>query len=723
MNKWFTAMTGLFLLLANVTLASEKESATSVDTGKKAKSEVLDDVFVEMLEQASFLDLMDVNVALNPDWEADSPTKFAQKSSLSPAYVTVITKEDIRLFGYQSVADILSYVEGFVFTTDHTLPNFGARGLHPGARAGNRIFKVMIDGQSISFQANSNNWLDRNLIPLNLVERVEVTKGPASALYGADAFLGVINVVTKRSDEFMRRGNLAQVEVESIEAAGVGYGVSMIGGYKSEKWDTNWGAEFHYRDRGGLHLPVTSPDYGLHQQGEQSRVLSLDEDDSEPFSLYSKSQYQIDDKQKVRFAIHYQQQHEDHLYSDLAALRSTGGSHINLYNSFARIDYSNNLSEKWQLLSYLSYADGGSTDDDVIDLGTEQFYLKRQLDYQAWQLNSEASWQPSKDNYWLFGIDLQQGEYLVSRYTQVNADGSRSLFNNGVQTDSDNWAAYSQWFKQWTPNLSSLVGYRFDNHEVYRKQHSGRIGLVLSLNELQQLKLLFGTAFQAPSPELLYGQAVAEDDIAGNPNLKPQQAKGVELIFSGSHLEKWRYSASLYYNIIDDLVRYENRINNQVAANSGEATSLGFETSFSYRSDLLQLFANLSWQDTQVASNSIFELENRQLAELYPEWTVSGGFSYSLPRWNSQFYATARYMSQRAASTTNVLVVEADYSYTEVFVMEAGVYRNFENALGQSRLRLHIDNLFNQKHAHPGFNGIDTPDLGRIITLSYSQRF
>jgi len=708
------------MVSAEGTAADKTESS---NTSESKSQDVTNDSFEQMLDQFSFSELMDVNVALNPDWEANSPTKFAQKSSLSPAYVTVISKEDILQFGYQSVAEILSYIEGFVFTTDLTLANFGSRGMHPGARAGNRIIKVMIDGQPISFQTTSHNWIERNLIPLQLIERVEVIKGPVSALYGADAFMGVVNVVTKRGDEFMRKGNLAHFEWASITEAGNGFGVSVVGGYQNEKWDNNWGIEYHQLDRAGLSLPITAPDYQRHQDGEQGRMLVSTNDDSNPLTMYTNSQYTIDAKQHIRLAAHYQEMNEDQVYSDLTGVRSTGASHIALYNGFLRFDYTRKISKQWSWSSHVSYASGGSKNDDKIELGTDQFYLKRNMGYQSWQLNTEGSWQPDDTNFWLFGFDYHTANHEIADFTQVNADGERSIYSEVSDEPIDNWAVYAQWFKQWSKSLSSLVGYRVDQHDVYNRQQSERLGFVYQLNAQQQLKLLYGSSFQAPSPELLYRNAISQGDISGNETLRPQEADTLELIFSGSYHEKTRYSATLFINSIDDLVRYENEINNQVAQNSAKSDSYGVEGSISYRQDNFRYFANVSWQETEVESNQVFVLENRKQGELYPSWEFNAGISYLFTSWNGQVYLNSQYQSERPASTTNVIRAETEYDYADSWEFDFGIYKKLNGIFDGAQVRLHIDNLFNERHAHPGFNGIDAPDLGRVITLSYSQRF
>jgi iron complex outermembrane receptor protein len=86
---------------------------------------------------------------------------------------------------------------GFYDVYDLVRHNFGIRGINGGMGASGNVIKLMIDGQPVDFRPTTGNYFGEELIPLQAVERVEIIRGPASALYGANAFLGVINVITR----------------------------------------------------------------------------------------------------------------------------------------------------------------------------------------------------------------------------------------------------------------------------------------------------------------------------------------------------------------------------------------------------------------------------------------------------------------------------------------------------------------------------------------------
>ena len=125
-------------------------------------------------------------------------SKYEQKVTEAPSSVSIITADEIKKYGYRTLADVLRSVRGFYVSDDRNYSYLGIRGF---GRAGdyNTRLLLLVDGQRINdnvFDAASISTAFP--IDLDLIERVEVIRGPSSSLYGTSAFLGVINVITKR---------------------------------------------------------------------------------------------------------------------------------------------------------------------------------------------------------------------------------------------------------------------------------------------------------------------------------------------------------------------------------------------------------------------------------------------------------------------------------------------------------------------------------------------
>ena len=132
---------------------------------------------------------------------APPPVRAASKTALSvdqaPASVTVITREEIQSFGYQTLPEALRAVRGFFFTDDHIYTYMGVRGFSPPGDLNTRIL-VLYDGHPTNDAWAGQGYSSRDFdVDLNEVDRIEVVRGPASLLFGTGALFGVINVVPR----------------------------------------------------------------------------------------------------------------------------------------------------------------------------------------------------------------------------------------------------------------------------------------------------------------------------------------------------------------------------------------------------------------------------------------------------------------------------------------------------------------------------------------------
>src|SRR5205814_2487644 len=120
------------------------------------------------------------------------------KVTEAPASVTIITAEDIRKYGYRTLADILRNVRGFYVTYDRNYSYLGVRGFGRPADYNSRV-ALLVDGHRVNDNVYDQAPLGTEFpIDVDLIDRVEVIRGPNSSLYVANAFLGVINIITKR---------------------------------------------------------------------------------------------------------------------------------------------------------------------------------------------------------------------------------------------------------------------------------------------------------------------------------------------------------------------------------------------------------------------------------------------------------------------------------------------------------------------------------------------
>ncbi len=168
----------------------------------------------------SLNDLMEMNVVYGA-------SKHMQEAKEAPSSITIVTKEEIQTYGYRTLAEVLTSLRGFFLTYDHNYKYIGVRGLgNPGDLSSRMLCLVdgvRVNGGSIGGILMGNGFP----VDLDLVERIEVIRGPASSLYGTNAMLGIINVVTREG-----------YQINGVEATGglfsyEGRSGRVTGGYET----------------------------------------------------------------------------------------------------------------------------------------------------------------------------------------------------------------------------------------------------------------------------------------------------------------------------------------------------------------------------------------------------------------------------------------------------------------------------------------------------------
>jgi outer membrane cobalamin receptor len=383
--------------------------------------------------------------------------------------VTVITAEDIKKSGARNVAEVIGGTVGTSVTdqgTPGSLQTLSVRGSEYAQ------VLVLLDGVRLNSPRDGGFDLSQLPLPLDDIDRIEILRGPASALYGADAVGGVVNVIT-------RKPAAAQ---SSIEGTAGSHGYDLLSAGQSGSV-------------GGL----------------QYR-LSASRETSDGFRTNSDM-----DRTTVGGRIGYDVSRESSL--DLAA--SYIGKEVGAPGS---TDYLTSFARQWthSTVSGLGFRSRLSKD---LDVKIKTFYNNDILTYR-WDLLTPASRHESLS----YGADGQFDWTLNSSNTFTG--GAEARADSLDSTDSGEhatrlWAGYAQDEITLGEQLIVLLGVRYDDHSVYGDTVSPKASaryLVAGSGTI--IRASAGRSFRAPTFNDLYWNDAYGNK--GNPNLQPERAQEYE---------------------------------------------------------------------------------------------------------------------------------------------------------------------------------------------------
>jgi outer membrane receptor for ferrienterochelin and colicins len=140
-----------------------------------------------------------------------SASRHVEDAKVAPSAVTVITSDEISRYGWRTMADILNSVRGFFTSYDRNYAYLGVRGFSRPGDQGARVL-LMINGHRTNDNVYGGAAIGTDFpLDIDLIDRIEIVRGPSSSLYGANAFFAIINVIT-------RRPRHAPAEIESSGA-------------------------------------------------------------------------------------------------------------------------------------------------------------------------------------------------------------------------------------------------------------------------------------------------------------------------------------------------------------------------------------------------------------------------------------------------------------------------------------------------------------------------
>jgi len=508
----------------------------------------------------------------------------------APAVASVITAEDIKASGAIDLDQALELVPGLHVSYSNILynPIYVIRGIYSQY---NPQVLVLINGIPITnlFQG------DRNLIwggmPVNNIARIEVIRGPGSAIYGADAFAGVINIITKTKED-----------IDGTEL-----------GARGGSFDTAEGWVLHSGDWGNfdaaVSIQVRTTD-GHREIIEADAQTALDPlfpfpDVSLAPGPVNTQRDSLDTRLDLsrdhwRLRLGYQGRRDVGSGAGVAeALDPDSRYGSDRFN--ADLTYSNpGLRKDWDLMTQLSflYADQENIENLVLFppgafnntfpdgvIGNPEVFERH------WRFDTSAFYTGFEKHRVRLGTGVRYGDLFDVKETRnyvLDAFGTPIPLPSLVdvshtapfltEEDRTNFYVFAQDEWSFAPDWDLTAGLRYDHYSDFGSTTNPRLALVWQTRYNLTTKLLYGRAFRAPSFAEEFN--INNPVVLGNPDLDPETIDTVELAFNYQPTKDLSTGLNLFYYEMEDIIRFikdPDPATTSTAQNTGRQTGYGLE--------------------------------------------------------------------------------------------------------------------------------------------------
>jgi len=464
-----------------------------------------------------------------------SASKYEQRLSEAPASVSIVTADEIRSYGYRTLEDILDSVRGFYTSNDRNYGYPGIRGFNRPGDYGTRIL-LLLDGQRLNDGIFDAALIDRELpVDVDLIERVEIIRGTGSSLYGSNAVLGVVNVITKRGRDLKGVELAASAGSHDTKEGRASYGDKYSNGIEilisGTGFDTDGDDRIYFPE-----FDDPSTNNGVAENGDDESTQAL-------FAKLSFGDFtlQMD-------------------YTDRDK-RFPTASYGTMFN-----DRRNKTSDA-QTHVFLNYAHSFQNQIEInadINYGRYDYDGAYVFDYSDTDVPDPVVWDDGSNAEW-WRYELQASIYTFDRHklivgAEYRDNTKQDQYNNDEfdsyldsTEDSDVWGFYLQEEYRISDKLILNAGIRHDDYDSFGGTTNPRAALIYNPLHKTTLKLIYGEAFRAPNAyELNYHDGYFTTKPPND--LDPETIESTELVLEQGIGRYLNAVANIFYYSIDDLI-------------------------------------------------------------------------------------------------------------------------------------------------------------------------
>lgn len=599
--------------------------------------------------------------------------KHEQKIDEVAASITIITGDEIKSYGYRTLGEVLRGVTGFYVSDDRNYEYLGIRGYYVPGDYSNRVL-VLLNGLTMNQPTFGAGFFGSEWgIDLDIIKRIEIVRGPGSALYGTYALFGVINIITKDGKDLegikfsgtYGDYKLKEGSIISGKKFNNGLGLSIAGKVSRTpgkdlyfpEFDniTNNNGVFKNGDWNRSHMLLANLTYGnlTMQSGINGRdkgiptgsfgtIFNDNKSKTIDTNYFIESKYRADiDKTKSIMTRIYTNQ--DWYYGD----------YIYWYSDISTGEPYKNSSSEW----------------------TKDNWLGSEIQF---------DWKNSKRNHFTVGTEYQHHyKHHMMVYDQDLREPNDYFIYYDDKRQFSYWSLYLQDIYNPLKNMSFVLGGRYDYYSTFGKTINPRIGWIINPWRKSTLKLLYGSAFRSPS---LFEMFFKSSTVVDNPNLKPEKLKTAEVVFEHNLRKNITTSISGYQTNISDVIFGVDVGGGQIQhQNSGKVKANGIEW------NLKGIWKGIEGHFGYNHQKTINKVTNKKMINSPAN---SGNMGLSIPFLKNKFRFASEVIYLGKRLTLKVGEKVPDYFLTNITLYSDKIVPNLE-------LTFKVNNIFNQTYYDP----------------------
>jgi len=520
-----------------------------------------------------------------------SASRVKEDIKKTAASVTVIDAKMIETMGANTLLDVLRIIPGLgVHQSQIYINEIESRGVKTWF---SEKVLILLDGHSLNSLRNGGATLQYDTINLQNVERIEVIRGPASALYGENAFTALINIITKKAEDI--DGTVASVRVGSFNTQSY----NLLFGKKIEG-DVSLSANLNYVKSDGYKAYIAQDTVG--NSGYTNPT-------TDKTSLHLKV-----DSKGFYFVGQYTDRKEGPHFGVTKVLNDR--TEYNYKSYFLEVGYKNTLTEALSLHTRLYY--DNSTPNNQIEVFPKGFPAPVYTDgilaissIEEEKKGVEALITYKKEKVTIVSGMMYEKQALsnpreIQNYHPITlapfsgmVDLSKEL-RSIREVDREVYAFYAELLYDINEDIRVTLGGRYDNFSDFGGNFSPRGGITWQANDTNTFKFMYGEAFRAPTFAELHNQN--NPAVVGNPNLNPENIKTFELSCVNSDIDNTEITFTLFHNDLSNIISLDSMGNH---VNDGNMETQGVEAEIKYNLGRgSYIIGNYTYQDPQNKTNN-----------------------------------------------------------------------------------------------------------------------